>query len=64
VGKPEGVRPLVRSSVKGKVILKCDVSRYVGRAWSQAASGQGQMSGCCESGNETLGSIKCGKFLD
>jgi hypothetical protein len=35
VGKPEGIRPFVRPRVKGKIILKCAVSRYVGRAWSQ-----------------------------
>ena len=27
-------------------------------------SGQGQVSGTCDCGNETLGSIKCGEFLD
>jgi len=27
-------------------------------------SGQGQMAGTCESGNEPSGSIKCGEFLD
>jgi hypothetical protein len=25
-----------------------------------SCSGEGQMTGCCECGNETLGSIKCG----
>ena len=27
-------------------------------------SGQGQVAGCCEHGNEPSGSKKCGKFLD
>ena len=27
-------------------------------------SGWGQVSGACECGNELLGSIKCGEFLD
>jgi hypothetical protein len=27
-------------------------------------SGQGPMAGCCEHGNELLGSIKSGEFLD
>ena len=27
-------------------------------------SGQGQMTGACEYGNELPGSIKCGEFLD
>ena len=30
----------------------------------RAGSGQGQVSGNCEWGNEPLGSIKCGEFLD
>jgi hypothetical protein len=29
-----------------------------------AGSGQGQVAGTCEYGNELLGSIKCGEFLD
>ena len=29
-----------------------------------AGSGYGQVAGCCECGNEPLGSIKCGEFLD
>ena len=29
-----------------------------------AGSGQGQVAGTCECGNEPSGSIKCGKFLD
>ena len=27
-------------------------------------SGQGQVAGACEYGNELSGSIKCGEFLD
>ena len=27
-------------------------------------SGQGQVAGTCECGNEPLGSTKCGEFLD
>jgi len=27
-------------------------------------SGQGQVAGTCKCGNEPLGSIKCGEFLD
>jgi len=29
-----------------------------------SSSGYGQMAGCCENGDETLGSKKCGKFVD
>jgi hypothetical protein len=32
--------------------------------WIQWASRQEQVAGCCEYGNEPLGSIKCRKFLD
>jgi hypothetical protein len=35
-----------------------------GGAWTGYASGQGQVAGCCECGNERSGSIKCGEFLD
>ena len=27
-------------------------------------SGQGQLAGCCENGDEHLGFIKCGEFLE
>ena len=37
-------------------MLKYGLDRY--------GSGQGQLAGNCECGNETSGSIKCGKFLD
>jgi len=29
-----------------------------------ASSGQGQLEGICECGNELSGTIKCGEFLD
>ena len=29
----------------------------------RAGSGQGQVAGTCECGNEPLGSIECGEFL-
>jgi hypothetical protein len=39
-----------------------------GRDWGsgldQSGSGQGQVAGCCECGNECIGSIKCGEFID
>jgi len=65
VGKPEGKRPLGRTEVDGRIILK-----WVFRKWdaglgpNQAGSGQGQVMGTCECGNEPLGSIKCEDFLD
>ena len=30
----------------------------------RAGTGKGQVAGCCECGNETSGSTKCGEFLD
>ena len=36
----------------------------LGNGLGQADSGQGQVAGTCECGNEPSGSIKCGEFLD
>jgi hypothetical protein len=36
----------------------------VGYGLDQAGHGQGQVAGTCDCGNEPLGSIKCGEFLD
>ena len=35
-----------------------------GHVLVRCGSGQGQMPGTCECGNELSGSIKCGEFLD
>ena len=35
-----------------------------GHGLDRAGSGQGQLAGTCEYGNEHSGSIKCGEFLD
>jgi hypothetical protein len=53
--------------VDGRIILrwtfrKCDV--VGGYGLDRAGSGEGQVTGTCECGNELLGSIKCGEFLD
>ena len=32
--------------------------------WMECGSGQGQVAGACEYGNELSGSTKCGEFLD
>jgi hypothetical protein len=51
--------------VDGRIIL-----RWIFRKWDEgyrldsAGSGQRQVAGTCECGNEPSGSIKCGKFLD
>jgi len=35
-----------------------------GHVLDRAGSGRGQVAVTCECGNELLGSIKCGEFLD
>jgi hypothetical protein len=35
-----------------------------GYGLNRAGTGEGQVSGTCECGNEPSGSIKCGEFLD
>jgi len=56
VGKPEGKRPLGRHGSSGSGMWRYGLDRSV--------SGQGQVAGTCECGNELLGSIKFGEFLD
>jgi len=44
------------------------IIRWIFREWGygldRSGSGQGQVVGTCEYGNEPSGSIKCGEFLD
>jgi hypothetical protein len=47
----------------GRIILRW-ISVLWGYGMDRAGSGQGQVAGACECGNEPLGSIKCGYFLD
>jgi hypothetical protein len=35
-----------------------------GHGLDRAGSGEGQVVGTCECGNEHLGSVECGDFLD
>ena len=51
--------------INGRIIIRwnfrmCDV-RY---GLDRSGSGQGQVAGTCECGNEPSGSIQCGEFLD
>jgi hypothetical protein len=39
-------------------------SRMWGYGLDRADSGQGQVAGTCECGNDPSGSTKCGEFLD
>ena len=65
VGKPEGKRPLGRPRRRWEDNIKMDLWE-VGGGWrlDGVGSGQGQMAGTCECGNELSGSVKCGEFLD
>jgi len=48
--------------VNGRIILRWIFGKWEGV--DGVGSGQGQMAGICEYGDELLGSIKCGEFLD
>jgi hypothetical protein len=59
VGKPEGRRPLERPWHRWEDNIKMDLRELGwGHGMYQSGSGQGQVAGCCECGNEPLGSIK------
>ena len=62
VGKPEGKRPLGRPRRRWEDNIKMDLEE-VGKGcgdWMELAKDRD----ICECGNELLGSIKCGEFLD
>ena len=67
VGKPEGKRPLGRPRRRCEDSIKIylqEVGRGCG-GLDGVGSGEGQVAGACEYGNELWGcSIKCGEFLD
>ena len=51
--------------VGGRIILKRIFEKWDGgHGLDRSGSGQGQVAGACECGNELSGSIKCGGFLD
>ena len=52
--------------VDGRIILKMDRQEVGcgGHGLDGAGSGQGQVAGTCECGNESSGSIKYWEFLD
>jgi hypothetical protein len=51
-------------SVNSRIILKWTLNRMGGRGLDSSGSGQGQLVGFCEHGNEPSGSIKCWECLD
>ena len=65
VGKPDRKRSLGRPRCRWEDNNKMDLQelgRGNGLDWSD--SGQGQVAGTCECGNEPSGYIKCGEFLN
>ena len=65
VGKPEGRKHLGDRGVDGRIILKRMLEKWDGGyGLVRSVSGQGQVVGSCEYGNETSGSIKCGEILE
>jgi hypothetical protein len=46
------------------IILKWVFKKWDWGAWTTCGSGQGQVVGSCEFGNEPSGSIKCGEYPD
>jgi hypothetical protein len=51
--------------VDGRIILKWILEKWDGgHGLYRSCSGQGQVAGFCECGNEPSDSIKCGEFLD
>jgi hypothetical protein len=50
--------------VDGRILLKWIFETLDGREWTdRSGSGQGQVAGSHECGNEPLGSIQCGECL-
>jgi hypothetical protein len=50
-----------------RIVLKCIFKKWDwggGHGMDSSGSGYGQVVASCECGNERLGSIKCGEFLD
>ena len=51
------------SGLDVRIILKWILEKWDGgHGLDSSGSGQGQVAGCCECGNELLGFMKCGKF--
>jgi hypothetical protein len=66
VRKPERKRPLGRPRRRWEDDIKLDIQEVAcgGYGLDRAGSGQGQVAGNCDCGNEPSGSIKCSGFLD
>jgi hypothetical protein len=66
VGKPKGKRPTGRHRLRWDCNIKMDLHEvgFGGYGLDRTVSGEGQVAGACECGNEPSGSIKFGEFLD
>jgi hypothetical protein len=65
VAKHKRKKLLRTLGINVRIILKWILSEKMGRRGVYSpGSGQGQVSGCCEYGNEPSVSIKCGEFFD
>ena len=65
VKKRKGRNHLKDRSVDGRIKLKRIFEKLNrGHELDRSGSGQGQVAGCCESGNEPSVSIKCWEFLE
>ena len=65
LGKLEGRKPLGRPRRRWEDNVKMDLQEVGwGHGLDRSGSEEGQVSCCCECGNETSGSKKCGECLE
>ena len=65
MGKPERRNHLEDPGADGRIILKWIFEMWNGgHGLDRSGSGQGKVTGACKCGNEPVGPIKCGEFLD
>jgi hypothetical protein len=65
VGKPEGMKALVKPRRRWEDNIKMDLKGVGwGHGFDRSVSEQGQVASCCESCNEPSDSIKCEKYFD
>ena len=66
VGKRDGKTSPGRPRSRWEKSIKIDLKEIGWKVmdWIDLAQDRDRRAGCCECGNEPLGSIKCRKFLD
>ena len=65
VVKTKRKRPLGKPKCRWEDNIKMDLQEMAwGHGLVLSGSGQGQVAGCCECGNEPSVSIQCGEFLN